>query len=223
MRRATLIALAILLVPGTAVAGAAVVSVATGLLASTTKTLTRATCTLQPAAVDTTVNEGNKTINNGAVPALTVAPGTNARQRALIRFTIPGGCAATINNAEVDSATLTLNETLGTVGRPYKVYKITSTWTGATNWNTQPGYAAAAFTTFAGASGAVAIDVTQDVNDIVQSAPTVLPPYTSATSTFGWMIADEGTGTSPATFTSSDATGAANLPKRPLLVINYAY
>jgi hypothetical protein len=220
MGRWVVIAVLLALAPGAAVAGAEAVGVVSGLLASTTKTLTRTTCTLQPAAADTSANEANKTANNGAVTQLGVGSGTNARQRVFVRFNLPAGCAASIANAEVDSATLTLFQISGTAGRTYKLYKVSATWTATANWNTQPAVAGTALTTFTGATNSArTIDVTQDVNDIVQSQPTVLPPYASSTSSFGWMVADENAGTSVALFASSENATAANRPK---LVVTYA-
>ena len=51
-------------------------------------------------------------------------------------------------------------------------------------------------------------------------SPTVLPPYTSTVSNFGWMILDDNTAsTGVVTMTSSEGT----LANRPKLTVNYAF
>jgi len=228
MSRLSLAAMLVLLVPGVAVAGAASLSIVTGLLAAKTKTLTHTTCTLSSTSADTFVNESNKTQNNSNATTLGVSSSTSARQRALYMFDL-STCAATMKNAQIDSATLTVKplSAPGTA-RTYSVYRVTSTWTATTNWNNQPTTAAATTTTFSASGSSLAakpLDVTIDVNDFVQSAatggtPAFLPPYTAAVANFGWEIVDGNSGTAVATFGSTQNGTVAN---RPTLAINYAY
>lgn len=224
-RRALLLALAGLLA-GATVASAATVTLASRFLATSSKTLTHATCTLQPASDDTYVNEASKTTKYASSSSLNVTALTNGRQRTLIQFSL-GACGATIANASVDSATLTLNVTSASGGtRTLKVYRITAAWTGsATSWNNQPSVAGSATTTFSSSSSSIGskqVDVTNDVNDFLQSSPTALPPYSGTVANNGWMIADEGSTTGATTMTSSNA-GGAQVSKRPILRIDYAY
>jgi hypothetical protein len=222
MRRAAMLALATLAL-GATTAGAASVVVASGLLATASKTLTKATCTLQPTSGDTYVNEFSKTTGYASNSSLTTESTAGSRKRVFLRFNLDS-CATTIANAAVDSATLNLNVSAAAGGtRTLKVYRVTSTWTASSlNWNGQPTAAADHTTTFtaaASSTGQKAIDVTMDVNDYVQSAPNVPLPYTSAVANHGWMILDDGASTGVVAMTSSEGPAA----NRPKLTIVYAY
>jgi hypothetical protein len=222
LRRLPPLVLALLLVSA-AVAAAGTVAVATGLLATASKTLTKATCTLSGASIDTYVNESNKTQTNGSTSSIVVENVSGSRRRAFVRFNF-ASCpnASNLANAGVDSATLTLNWTSATgTPRTIKVYRVTSDWTSLINWNTQPSFAASPTGTMSLTSivpGSRSADVTADVNDFLQSSPTPLPPYASVVSNFGWALADEGTGTGLSTFSASEASTG-----KPTLTINYAF
>jgi hypothetical protein len=208
-----------------AAAGAAGVTVGTGLLATATKTLTKATCTLSgtTSTTDTYVNESNKTQTNGTTSSLVVENLATQRRRAFVRFDFSKCPSATnLNNAQVDSATLTLQFTSATgTPRTLNVYRVTATWASSINWNTQPAFAGSATSTFSlpsAAPGSRSADVTQDVNDVLQSTPVALPPYGSSVPHYGWVVVDQGTGTGVSTFNSSESGST-----KPTLTINYAY
>jgi predicted Zn-dependent protease len=224
-RRGALLA-AVMLLAGAAVATAGPVLLASRLLATSSKTLTKATCTLQPASGDTYVNEASKTTNYSFISSLNVTSIAGAHQRTLLQFDV-SGCGANIANASVDSATLDVNVTSASGGtRTLKVYRITAAWTASsTNWNNQPAVQVGATTTFTTSpmsTGSRSLDVTGDVNDILQSNPVAPPPYPAAVANYGWMIVDEGSGTGVVSLTSSDA-GAAQAANRPKLTVDYAY
>jgi hypothetical protein len=222
--RAALVATAIL-AAGAGIASANGLGVATGLLATSTKTLTKATCTLTGtgSTTDTYVNESNKTQTNGSTSSLIIQNTTGARRRMFIRFdfsTCPS--ASNLNNAQVDSATLSLRFTSATGSpRTIRVYRVLASWASSINWNTQPSYAASPTTTFSLPSavpGTRTADVTLDVNDFLQSAPTPLPPYGAAVPNYGWALTDEGAGTGVSSLNSSESG-----TNKPTLTIQYAY
>jgi hypothetical protein len=217
---------AAMLLAGAAVATAGPVQLISRLLATSSKTLTKATCTLQPATGDTYVNEASKTTNYSFNSSLNVTSITGGHQRTLIQFDL-SGCGANIANASVDSAALNVYVTSASGGtRTLKVYRVTAAWTASSaNWNNQPTVQAGATTTFttsAMSTGARSLDVTGDLNDVLQSNPVALPPYSAAVANYGWMIVDEGSGTGVVSFASSEA-GGAQTANRPKLTIDYAY
>lgn len=212
----------VLLLTSAAVAAASGVTVASGLLATASKTLTKATCSLTAASADTFVNEANKPQANGGTTSIVVQNGAGQRRRALVRFNF-ASCsnAANLANASVDSATLTVNWT-STTGTPrtINVYRATTDWGASTNWNTQPAFAASATTTMTltgVVGGSKSADVTHDVNDYLQSSPTPVAPYTEVVSNFGWVLTDEGGGAGISSFNSSETASG------PTLTINYAF
>jgi hypothetical protein len=217
-----------MLLTGASVAGAAGVVVKTGLLATGSKTLTKVTCTLTgtSSTTDTYVNEANTSQNNGAVTSLVVQNTSGQRRQVLISFAFSTCPSPTnLDNAGVDAATLSLNfsSSTGSSGTPrlLKVYRVTSSWTGSTSWSSKPSWGAASTATITLSSsspGAKSADVTQDVNDYLQSSPTVLPPYGAAVPNYGWSITDEGGGTGVSTIFSANAP-----TNRPTLTIDYAY
>jgi hypothetical protein len=209
---------------GATVAGAAAVTLATGILATSSKPLSHATCTLTASAADTYVDQQNPTIANGASTTISTSPRAARLRRIYIRFD-PATCSTAIpSGAEVDSATLNLTTTAAPPSaRTLSVWRVTSAWAAATaTWNLQPTVAAVATTTLAPglASGVKSFDVTNDVNDFIQSAPLPTPPpYASAVANLGWMIDDEGAAaTATITFASNEN---ATVALRPSLVIAY--
>jgi hypothetical protein len=222
--RTALVAAAIL-AGGAAVAGAHGLGVATGLLDTKTKTLTKATCTLSGTTVttDTYVNEANKTQTNGSTTSLVIRNTVGSRRRVFIRFNL-GACPspATLANASVDQETLSLYFTSATgAPRTIFVYRVLGNWTASINWNTQPSYASsptASFSLPSAVPGLRSADVTLDVNDFLQSAPSPLPPYTATVPNYGWALADTGGGVGTSTLNSSESGGT-----KPTLQITYAY
>jgi hypothetical protein len=213
----------VILATSATIAGATAVTIASGLLATSSKTLTHATCTLQGTAqsIDSEVRSASPTTNYGTQTTM-VVEGTGSQRKVYVQFTL-SACSPTLpSNAEVDSATLTLYAT--TVGgtRTLKLYRTTSTWTetGIT-WNTQPTSTPASPTTSfsVSATGNQTIDVSNDVNDFLQTSPSALPPYGAVVTNYGWMVDDEATGTTQITFASSENGTTTHQPK---LVIAYA-
>jgi hypothetical protein len=209
---------------GATFAGAAAVTLATGILATSSKPLSHATCTLTASSADTYVDEFTPATANGATTTISTSPRSARRRRIYINFDLATCPTAIPSGAEVDSATLNLRTTVAPPSaRTLSVWRVTSAWTAATaTWNVQPTVAAVATTTLAPGttSGVKSFDVTNDVNDFVQSAPVPTPPpYASAVSNLGWMIDDEGAAaTATITFASNENGTVANRPK---LVIAY--
>jgi hypothetical protein len=223
-RRSLAIALVSLLLGATA-AGAAGVSVASRFLATQTRTLTHATCTLQPASVDTYVNEASKNSSFSASTSFVTNSANSQRQRPLLTFTLSGcGSHLTTGNPQVDAATITVIVASASGGtRTLTVYRVTSAWSSSVTWNTQPtiaGSATATFTASLFSLGAKTIDVTNDVVDFVHTSPTVLPPYSSAVTNLGWEMQDLGSTSGTVSMSSSEASTTTSRPK---LVIDYAY
>jgi hypothetical protein len=209
---------------GATVAGAAAVALATGILATSSKPLVHATCTLTASAADTYVDEFIPAGANGASTTISTSPRSARRRRIYIRFDLASCATAIPSGAEVDSATLKLTTTVvPPSARTLSVWRATSAWAaGTATWTLQPTVAPIATTTLAiaVASGVKSFDVTNDVNDFVQSAPLPTPPpYASAVSNLGWMIDDEGAAaTATITFASNENATVGN---RPSLVIAY--
>lgn len=223
--RRTLALVVIIVTCGATVAGATVVTLSTGLLATSNKALAHATCTLTADSADTYVDQRNPTTFNDTSTTISTLSKTSQARRIYLQFNL-GSCGTPIpSGAEIDSATLTLTTTAAPAAvRTLTVRRVTSSWTAsATNWNLQPTYAATATTTLSvpAVAGANNFDVTNDVNDFVQSAPTPTPPpYSSAVTNYGWVIADEGASSATTdTFASNEFATAASRPK---LVIAYA-
>jgi hypothetical protein len=222
--RRTLALVVIIIACGATVAGAAAVTLATGVLATSSKTLTHATCTLAADSADTYVDQKSPTTFNDTSTTISTLSKTSQAQRIYLEFNL-GSCATPIpSGAEVDSATLTLTTTIApAAARTLSVRRVTSSWTAsATSWNVQPTFASTVTSTLSvsAVAGADNFDVTNDVNDFVQSAPTPTPPpYSSAAINYGWVIADEGaSSTTSDTFASNEFATAASRPK---LVITY--
>jgi hypothetical protein len=208
---------------GAGVAGAAAITIATGTLVVSSKTLTHATCTLTGTAqtADAEVREANAGSNFSTQASMVTRPDAPNRRRGYLVFDLTKCSPAIPANAEVDSATLILFATGVPATRTITLYRVTSSWTEAgITWSAQPTVAASATTSLSlSSTGAKSFDVTNDVNDFTQSAPTPLPPYAATVPDFGWMIDDEGAGTTQITFGSSENGTAA---RRPTLVIAYA-
>jgi hypothetical protein len=220
-RRGAALVLVVLATSAT-VAGAQPMSVSSGLLATGRKTLTHATCVLTPATTDTYVDESAPATSFSTNSTLSTVSAPK-RRRVLIVFDL-SGCGAHIQNASADSATLQLTVTTASGGtRTLTVYRVTSSWAASVTWNTQPSIAGSATTSFtasASSLGAKQIDVSSDVNDFIQSSPTVLPPYSGTVANLGWEIRDENSATAGiVTMTSSEGS----VSSRPKLTINYAY
>lgn len=220
-RLATLVAAILTIAAGTATA--ATVGVATGLLAIFTKTITHTSCTVTGASTDITIDEAHPTVTTNT-SQLTVLATAGSLKWSLIKFSLSS--CSNIGDAAVDSATLNIyvNSAINTGGTHLlKAYEIdTSTannWSATTNWNTKPSKAASASSSVTPATGQwVAFDVSNDVNDMIQTSPTILPPYTATANNNGWVIDDEGTSTVAVTMNATEST-----TNKPYLTVNYAY
>jgi hypothetical protein len=212
MKRTILIAI---LVAGilAAAAGAAAVGLVSQKISIFTKSLTHASCTLPGTSVsdDVYTDENAPTTNTGAATTtISISPRSSRRRYGWIRFDL-SACSLPAN-AQVDSATLTVNVTTAMTGRTVTVTEATGSWTeGALTWNTNPTVAGSATGTFsANATGAKTVDVSADVADWVSGAAT----------NNGWQVADLGA--------STNLTGAlgssenATVGNRPTLAISYA-
>lgn len=202
-------------------ATAAVVTLGTGFLATSTKTLTHTSCTVTGASADISIDQAHPTVvNNTSV--LTTLSTANAQKWILIKFSLAS--CSNIANASVDAATLKLYVTSASgSGHSLRAYKIDTTsannWSTSTTWNTKPSRAASPTATLTPTVSTYnSFDVTNDVNDVLQTSPTVLPPYTATANNNGWIVADEGTNTNPVTAQGTEASS-----NKPQLVIQYAY
>src|SRR5206468_2000413 len=92
------------------IAGAAAVVVASGLLSTSSKSLTHASCTLTTSD-DTYVDENKPAQYNDTATAISTESLTGSRRRIYIQFNLASCATAIPSGAEVDSATLTLTTT----------------------------------------------------------------------------------------------------------------
>ena len=212
MRRVLLLILATVGIGGS-VAYAATLSVGSGHLWAGGQTLTKGTCTLQgtSSTTDTYIDENSPTTSFGGSTNLSVAPKTNKRQWALIRFDLSSCSIPTTGGA--DSATLNLHITTAPgSSQSLDVSTITSTWNGSTTWNTVPSTNApfASITTGTTAPATKSVTVTADVDALIKNS----------SANYGWLISEASQSGAPVTtlFGSSENGTTANQPQ---LVINY--
>jgi hyaluronate lyase len=210
MKRTILIAIVVAGILAAA-AGAAAIGIVSHKISIFTKSLTHASCTVTAVTDDVYSDEFAPTTNTGAgTTTISISPRSGRRRYGWIRFDLTTcGLPA---NAQVDSATLTVNVTTALAGRTITLNQATSAWTeSALTWNTNPTVAGAASGTFAAnATGAKTVDVSTNVADWVSGAAT----------NYGWRLADLGA--------TSNITGAigssenATAGNRPTLAIAYA-
>lgn len=212
MKRTLLIAVVVAGILAAA-AGAAAVGIVSHKISIFTKSLTHASCTIPGTSVtdDVYTDENAPTTNTGAATTtISISPRSTRRRYGFVKFDLTAcGMPA---NAQVDSATLTVNVTAAMSGRTITVTEVTGAWTeAALTWNTNPAVAGAATGTFsANATGAKTVDVSADVADWVAGAAT----------NNGWQLADLG-----ATTNLTGALGSsenATVGNRPTLAISYA-
>jgi len=212
MKRTILIAVAVAGILAAA-AGAAAVGLVSGKISIFTKSLTHASCTLPGTSVsdDVYTDENAPTTNTGAATTtISLSPRSARRRYGFIKFDLTA-CSLPAN-AQVDSATLTVNVSTAMTGRTITVTRATASWTeGALTWNTNPTVAGSATGTFsANATGAKTVDVSVDVADWVSGAVT----------NNGWRLADLGPTTN---ITGAvDSSENATVGSRPTLAISYA-
>jgi hypothetical protein len=215
MARRLLVLLALTLGVTSTVAYAATLNVSSWHLWAGSQTLTKATCTVTGALVDTYVDQNAATTGFGAAATLVMIPSGDAPKQAwvFVKFDLTSCNIPATGGA--DSATLSLYlSNAPTTSFNYDVTRVTSTWASTLTWNQAQAltYAGSATTSVAGGTtSAVRINfpVTVDVDSFIKGG-----------SNFGWRISDTGVGPNlvkdTATFASTDS--AVNVPT---LTINY--
>jgi hypothetical protein len=215
MTRRLLILLAVTLAITTSVAYAASLNVTSWHLWAGSQSLTKATCTVTGALVDTYVDEVAPTSSFGANATLSLIPsGDSPKERwTFVKFDLSSCNIPTTGGA--DSATLSLHlSTAPTTSFNYDLTRVTSTWASTLTWNQAQAltYAGSATTSVAGGTTnnvQLNFTVTVDVDSFIKGG-----------SNFGWRISDTGSGQNAgkdtATFASTDS--GTNVPR---LTINY--
>lgn len=211
IRRVLLLILATVGIGGT-VAYAATLSVGSGHLWAGGQTLTKGTCTLQgtSSTTDTYVDENSPTNSFGGSTTLSVAPKTNKRTWALVRFDLSSCNIPTTGGA--DSATLNLRITTAPgSSQSLDVSTITSTWSGSTTWNSAPstGSPFASITTGTTSNVTKSVTVTADVDALIKNS----------SANYGWLISEASSSANVSTLFGAAENGTAG--NRPQLVINY--
>jgi hypothetical protein len=215
MARRLLILLAATLAVTSSVAYAASLNVSSWHLWAGSQSLTKTTCTVTGALVDTYVDQGNATAGFGAGATLSLIPsGDSPKERwVFVKFDLSSCSIPTTGGA--DSATLSLHlSTAPTTSFNYDLTRVTSTWASTLTWNQAQAltYAGSATTSVAGGTTnnvQINFPVTVDVDSFIKGG-----------SNFGWRISDTGAGQNlakdTATFASTDS--GTNVPT---LTINY--
>jgi hypothetical protein len=215
MTRRLLVLLALTLGVTSSVAYAASLNVSSWHLWAGSQTLTKATCTVTGALVDTYVDQNAPTTAFGAAATLDMIPSGDAPKQSwvFVKFDLSSCNIPTTGGA--DSATLSLYlSTAPTTSFNYDVTRVTSTWASTLTWNQAQAltYAGSATTSVAGGTTSgvrINFPVTVDVDSFIKGG-----------SNFGWRVSDTGIGQNlvkdTAKFASTDS--AANVPT---LTINY--
>jgi len=213
MRRLAIV-VAVTLGLGCSAAFAATLSVGTWHLWAGSQMLTKATCTVTGALVDTYVDQSAGPTGFGTAATLGLIPSgdTPNQQWTFIEFDLSSCNIPTTGGA--DSATLSLYlSTAPTTSFNYDLTRVTSAWAGSLTWNQAQSltYAGSATTSVAGGTtvGARTFTVTADVDSFIKGG-----------SNFGWRVSDTGSGQNlvkdTAKFASTDS--GTNVPT---LTINY--
>ena len=211
MRRVLLLILATVGIGGS-VAYAATLSVGSANLWAGGQTLTKGTCTLQGTAstTDTYIDENSPTSSFGSATTLSVAPKTNKRTWALVRFDLSSCSIPTTGGA--DSATLNLRITSApNSSQSLDVSTISSGWSGSTTWNTAPttGAPFASITTGTANNVTKSVTVTADVDALIKNS----------SANYGWLISEAASNANVSTLFGSSENGTT--ANQPQLVINY--
>jgi hypothetical protein len=209
MARRLLVLLALTLGVTSSVAYAASLNVSSWHLWAGSQTLTKATCTVTGAAVDTYVDESNPASSFSTATYIGTRTGSGVRAFTYIRFDL-STCAIPATGG-ADSATLNLFiSTAPTTNRTITVTPVLSTWAGTLTWTQAQsltlGSATTTFTTGTTSNVTKSATVTVDVDQLIKSG----------TANYGWRLADLG-GTSATTLISSTESAT----NKPQLVINY--
>jgi hypothetical protein len=215
MLRRLLVLLALTLGVTSSIAYAASLNVTSWRLWAGSQSLTKATCTVTGAVVDTYVDQNAATTGFGAAATLDVLPSTDAPKEkwAFVKFDLSScGVPAT---GGADSATISLHLSNAPKNSlTYDLTRVTSTWASTLTWNqaqalTYAGSPTASVATGNAAGVQLSFPVTVDVDSFIKGG-----------SNFGWRISSTSTGQNAAqdigSFASTDS--GTNVPT---LTINY--
>ena len=197
---------------GAGVAYAATLSVGSWHLWAGSQTLTKSTCTLQPATTDTYVTQATPGGSNGSATTMLVRSNSGSADWSFVSFDLSSCAIPTTGGA--DTATLTLFITTAPASnRTITVTPVLTTWSPATlTWNVAQtlsyGSATTTFTTGTTNNTAKSATVTVDVDALIKNS----------SANFGWRLSDTGGTSATTTFATSENANAA---RRPQLVINY--
>jgi hypothetical protein len=215
MKRRLLLLLVVTIAVGSSVAYAATLSVSSWHLWAGGQTLTKASCTVTGALVDTYVDQNSATTGFGTAATLGVIPSGDApkQQWTFVEFDLSSCAIPTTGGADSASLSLYLS-TAPFTSFNFDVTRVTSAWAGALTWNQAQALTYAGSPTTSVASGTtknvrISFPVTVDVDSFIKSG-----------SNFGWRISDTGVGATLAKDTSKFAStdSGANVPT---LTINY--
>lgn len=195
---------------GAGVAYAATLTVGSWHLWAGSQTLTKSTCTLQPATADTYVTQATPGGSNGGTATMLARTNSGSVDWAFVRFDLTSCAIPTTGGA--DTATLTLFITSKPSGRTITVTPVLTTWSNTLTWTTAQslsyGSPTTTFATGSSANTAIPVTVTVDVDALIKNP----------SANFGWRLSDTGSGNATTTFATSENGTSADRPK---LVINY--
>ncbi len=215
MTRRLLVLAALSLGVTTSVAYAATLNVSSWHLWAGSQALTKATCTVTGAQIDTDVQQAHATTSFGTAATLELVPSgdTPKEEWVFVQFDLSSCAIPTTGGA--DSATLSLHlSTAPTTSFNFDATRVTSAWANTLTWNQAQTLTYAGSPTTSTVGGTtnnvqVSFPVTVDVDSFIKGG-----------SNFGWRISDTGSGVNAvkdlATFASTDS--GANVPT---LTINY--
>jgi hypothetical protein len=179
------------------------------------QSLTKASCTVTGALLDTYVDQNNPTAGFGAAAGLHVLPSTDSPQEKWVFVQFDLSSCAIPATGGADSATLSLHLTNApTTSFNFDATRVTSAWGNTLTWNQAQTLSYAGSPTSSTAGGTtngvqISFPVTVDVDSFIKGG-----------SNFGWRISSTSTGQNAAqdlgTFASTDS--GANVPT---LTINY--
>jgi hypothetical protein len=215
MTRRLLVLAALTLGVTTSVAYAATLTVSSWHLWAGSQTLTKTTCTVTGAQIDTYVDQNAATTSFGAAATLNLIPSgdTPKEKWVFVQFDLSSCAIPTTGGA--DSATLSLYLSAApTTSFNFDATRVTSAWANTLTWNQAQTltYAGSPTTSSVGGTTSgvrISFPVTVDVDSFIKGG-----------SNFGWRVSDTGAGQNAvkdlATFASTGS--GANVPT---LTINY--
>jgi hypothetical protein len=208
MRRLALL-LVVLSAAGASIAYASTLSVGSWHLWTGSQALTKASCTVTGAAVDTYVDESNPGTSFSTSTIIGTRAGSPSRAYTFIRYDLSSCAIPTTGGA--DSATLKLRLTTApTANRTINVAPVLSNWSGSLTWTQAQtlsyGANTTSFTTGTTSNVTLNATVTLDVDKLIRNG----------TANYGWRISDAGSTVATSVMASTEST-----TNKPQLVINY--